>query len=310
MTNNNYGKYLEPIKAELADFRNRGIKPTFRAMFYTLVDSYGLPNDQKIYKYLNRASVTWRENGSLPLDCFVDHTRRILKNFNDVYETPDEYVDRGIYFLENASSTYKIPRWHNQPYYVEIWIEKNAPGAVIQSIVDSQNLQVVVVPNGGNSSLSYTTENIKLLKRKLKEGKQEAIVLYFGDFDPSGLMMHGTYRRRFEKQGIEVDFRHMAITEAHIKRFKFPTNPNPITMRKLLKDKNSPAFKAKYGKLFAVELEAMMTPQVRQYFKDLIVNSVDNFFDPKIYQEELKLHPASHVQDAVVKKVGELNKRL
>lgn len=83
---------------------------------------------------LSSYTTTWREevdknrNEILPLNCFVDDSRYVIEDFDDEYETPQEYVDRLTKDLENAAYDYPdtIWRWHNQPHYVEAWVEKKA----------------------------------------------------------------------------------------------------------------------------------------------------------------------------------------
>jgi hypothetical protein len=91
--------YLPTIREQLEDFRRQKIKPTFRGMYYTLVDLGLLAKTETNYGALNKASVRWRESGLIPIDSFADNTRSIVKHFDDVYETQQDYVNRGISHL-------------------------------------------------------------------------------------------------------------------------------------------------------------------------------------------------------------------
>lgn len=73
-------------------------------------------------------------------------------------ELPDEYVN-------------SIPRWHNQPKYVEIWLEKNAMEGVFSSIL-TESRQVRIVPHGGWSSFSFESKNLKRLRYYQSKGKK------------------------------------------------------------------------------------------------------------------------------------------
>ena len=70
------------------------------------------------------------------MDCFVDNSRQVIEDFNETYWTPQELIDARIDLLRRTEFDYTdhIPRWHNQPHYVEVWIEKDAMAAVFQSI--------------------------------------------------------------------------------------------------------------------------------------------------------------------------------
>ena len=157
-------KYLPVVIEQLADFERQGIKPTFRGMYYTLVDLGILPKTEANYSALNKASVRWRENHLIDMDSFDDTTRSIVKDFVDEYESHEDYVDWGIKYLKYAKLNYKIPLWYKQPHYVEIWLEKNAAVGTFKSIV--KDLEVVVVPNRGHSSVAFINDNIQNLKDK------------------------------------------------------------------------------------------------------------------------------------------------
>src|SRR5215216_4104093 len=124
------GRYLKVVKEQLVDFERQGIKPTFRGMYYTLVDLGIFPKTEANYKSLNKVSVRWRERGLIPIDSFADRTRNIVKNFNDIYETPKQYVKRHFRYLEEADirkkdieefdfehDGYDVPLWFKQPNY-------------------------------------------------------------------------------------------------------------------------------------------------------------------------------------------------
>ncbi len=247
-------RYLKVVKEQLEDFKNQYIKPSFRGMYYTLVDLGILPKTQENYKQLNKASVRWRKEGLIPIDAFADYTRRIIKDFNDTYEAPEDYVDRIFGYLEEADirdsvkdefdfehAGYRVPLWYEQENYVEIWIEKDAMQATFQSIVDG--VQVVVAPQHGNGGVSYVHDNIERLKREQEKGKK-IYILYFGDLDPSGIEMDKRYKRDLlEASGIyNYEFVRWSVTKDQMERFDLQTDPDPETFTKLLKDANNLKF--------------------------------------------------------------------
>ena len=48
----NNKQFLPTVKEQLDDFENQGIKPTFRGMYYTLVELGLLPKTQEMYRVL------------------------------------------------------------------------------------------------------------------------------------------------------------------------------------------------------------------------------------------------------------------
>lgn len=106
---------MPAITDRLQDFDSCGIIPTLRAMFYALVSLRVIPNLQPQYQYLSHFTARARENGELPMDCFADQSRRIVQDFNDIYQSPEEYTGKAIKYLKNAANEYcnTILRWHN-----------------------------------------------------------------------------------------------------------------------------------------------------------------------------------------------------
>jgi hypothetical protein len=194
--------------------------------------------------------------GELPIDCFADQSRSIIEDFNDEYIDPKEYIEGTLAYVENIPKIYKtlIPKWQNQPHYVEIWIEKDALSGTFQSILKDR--QVRIVPNKGFSSLSFIHHNIERLKSHENKGKK-IHVRYFGDLDPSGENIEEVIYDKLKIFKINVDFKQIAITEDQMRRFNLPENPNPETIRKLNRDPRKDAFIQKHGRLFQIELDAL-----------------------------------------------------
>ena len=154
-------------------------------MFYILVSVNVLQNLPARYDYLSRFTARAREDGYLPIDCFVDGGRYIT-DIDDKYHTVDQYLQMGTNFINDADTDYKIPRWYRQPHYVEVWVEKSAMRGILNSIINTTGeRQVRIVPTGGQESVTFAWENAQRLKEKQDEGKQIHI-RYFGDLDPSG----------------------------------------------------------------------------------------------------------------------------
>ena len=185
-----------------------------------------------------------------------------------------------------------IPRWYKQPKYIEVWIEKNAMAALVSSII-RESRQVRIVPNGGWSSETYVKQNIDRLKgvdwKRMNEKygieKTQIIVLYFGDYDPTGLRMVENLRRDLKKIG--VGFEHVAITKKQIVRYGLQnlTNPDPIVKAKLERDRNADFFRAQNdNKLFQIEVDALNALRPKD-FVSLLEDSVKRHFDESIYDK-------------------------
>ncbi|MFY9872436.1 MAG: hypothetical protein WAK17_22220 [Candidatus Nitrosopolaris sp.] len=123
---------------------------------------------------------------------------------------------------------------------------------------------------------------------KAKESGKEIHILYFGDFDPSGDNMEDHLDNAFVYFGLEdIDFERVAVTEEQIEEFNLPPVPNnKETIDKVNHDTRKKRFIRKYGKLYVVELDALLAI-VPDEFNSIVQGSVDQFFDTSIYQNIL-----------------------
>jgi hypothetical protein len=146
-------------------------------------DKEVFPSVDKRIRESERQRVKPIRNGTLPIDCVADNTRHIidirhyqkygraLAEFDEKLQTlesmytPRPHIASGIsYFDDTINAIYNnIPRWLNQPKYVEVFVEKDAMAASISSILDNGDedsaygtdaRHVVVVPNRGWSFAS------------------------------------------------------------------------------------------------------------------------------------------------------------
>lgn len=137
--------------------------------------------------------------------------------------------------------------------------------------------------------------NVDRIKR-ISWKHDETGVLYFGDYDPSGLKMVENLRRDLKE--LDIGFEHVAITKQQIAQYGLEnlTNPDPTLMAKLKRDSNANFFRAQNnGKLFQIEVDALNALRPED-FVSLLEDSVDRYFDKDIYDkvmEDPKYSPAS-----------------
>jgi hypothetical protein len=96
-------------------------------MFYRLLNRKTYDNTESSYKQLSAKTARAREAGTLPINCFYDEYS-IVDVDDEEYVSPEEAIDEIIDSLKYLPSSFEdgggLPRWYNQPEYVEIWIEK------------------------------------------------------------------------------------------------------------------------------------------------------------------------------------------
>jgi hypothetical protein len=287
---------IESVKVELENFASEGYRPTLRAMFYRLYSRGIIPNTPSAYDRLSKTTGEARVEGRLDMDCFIDNSRQVIEDFNETYWTPQQLIDARIGLLRRTEFDYidYVPRWYNQPHYVEVWIEKDAMAAVFQTIL--KGLDVRIVPMKGNVSWTFLNECANRINHFLSLGKHVHI-LYYGDFDPSGDYMDTDLENRLGELGIDtaaskfynrtntIDLHRVAVRPEQIDEYNLPFNLDRATREKMENDSRTNGFMEKYGTLYATELHALpaLIPDV--FRQELVIDEVEQYFDDKIYTE-------------------------
>jgi hypothetical protein len=136
----------------------------------------------------------------------------------------------------------------------------------------------VVTAFGSTSFLNDYRERLEYHKH------QRPIVLYFGDFDPSGLSMLPTMQEtlEMEMQVTGVQYKHIALEKDDIILYHLPHNVDAIKK----KDTRTKDHVAKHGML-AVELDALTPDVLEQKIKDAIETEIDmDAYNAEINKQE------------------------
>jgi hypothetical protein len=318
---------IQRVKEELAKYEKLGIKPTLRTMHYRLF-SLGIINNTKAdYGRLSRNTTKAREYDirgiekekryfeTLPIDCFADDTRQATRYISEFSKwQPEKHILELLNQLEDVPIDYetRIPRWLNQPHYVEIWIEKRAMKSTFEQLVKGR--EVDIVPFGGFHSVPYLYDNAYLLKAY--QGLERYIgqdgimepkkihILYFGDFDPTGEVIEKVLRERLDDYGVyDIDFQRIGVTYDQMIKLDLPQKLDPKTYKKIKdKDSNAGRFIQKYGKLYQVEVDALPAKKPEE-FKKMIIDNIDKYFDQGIYDKVLEQYSTQSVTDLVAEMV-------
>jgi hypothetical protein len=195
-----------------------GLKLTLRQLYYQLVSANMITNEEKSYKNLGSLVSDARLAGLMDWDAIEDRVRqpKTQAEWNSIAELVDA-----------AARQLRLPRWENQEYYVELWVEKDALAGVLRPL--ASEFHVTMMVNRGYSSQSAMYESAERFKQAQVYGKR-LVLFYLGDHDPSGEDMVRDINDRLEMFGVEdLDVQKLALTMTQIKAYNPPPNPAKMT---------------------------------------------------------------------------------
>jgi predicted acyl esterase len=166
--------------------------------------------------------------------------------------------------LRRTRETYRRDLWATQPYYTEVWIEKDAIAGVIADVTREFGVPLFVCR--GFASLSSLYSASVTFKEVQQQGK--AVVIYHcADYDPSGHAAADAIERTFEEDfDCAVNFERIAILPEHIEEFDLPTRPT----------KESDSRSRNWTGSECVELDSMPPAELRGLVEDAITSRIDS----------------------------------
>lgn len=196
------GKYWEEDKSVIINailstvrrYENMGYTLTLRQLYYQLVATNAMPNDQACYSKLSTLLDDCRYSGIVDWDSIEDRGR--------VPHTP-YYEDSVADSLRRTLLSYKLDRRIGQKNYVELWTEKDAISNIMKDSVRDYTITVGI--NKGFASSTAIYNAYRRFVDEILEGRK-VTVLYFGDHDPSGLSMITDIRYRLELMMSKGDY--------------------------------------------------------------------------------------------------------
>jgi hypothetical protein len=245
---------------------------TVRQLFYRLVSTKALENTRADYVKLSRVLTRAREDGEIDFADIVDRSR-------PEYE-PNVWKDLPGY-LRAVGRDFRRDLWRDQPWHVEVWVEKDA---IIGSIEDLAVVELGVTVRVGRGFMSAT--RCHEIAELFTSTDKPKCVFYLGDHDPSGRCIESelyervirysenTLERCCDDYSEEVDnewcFKmiRLAIHESDIKLYNLP----PLRVK--VTDSRSKTFKRQYGSQ-CVELDALPPTELRRRIKDAVEELID-----------------------------------
>lgn len=205
---------VEQANDIVADYQVQGFDLTLRQLFYQFVSRDLLPNNQKSYKRLGGIINDARMAGLIDWDRITDRTRNVREVSS--WDSPRDIV-------KACAAQFRYDLWADQPYRVEVWIEKDALVGVIEGVCNE--LRVPHFSCRGYTSQSEMWAAGRRMRGHLRAGKRVA-VFHLGDHDPSGLDMTRDIRDRLQTFAeAQVEVRRLALNMAQIEEYGPPPNP-------------------------------------------------------------------------------------
>jgi len=232
-----------------------------------------IENTKSQYGMLSKLLKYARIDGYVAWDAIEDRVRA----FHDLrgWDDKGHFIRQQVRHFLNG---YKRDLMQSQDRYVEVWLEKDALSSIFTRITESYTVPVTVCRSF--SSVSFLND---FRNRLSGYANKKAVMLYFGDFDPSGVemleSMKTTLTEELEIHGIE--FKRIALNKDDIFSYNLPHDPDALKES----DTRAKKFKERYG-TYAVELDALR-PDV---LEEKIKNAIESELDIEAFNSEIKKH--------------------
>lgn len=131
------------IQAQKIIAEYKGQKLTARQVYYQFVARDLIPNTPRSYQNLTAILTDARYAGMISWGAIEDRGREV--DAPSDWDSIDDIIDASV-------RQFRLPRWKDQPVYVELWVEKQALAGVLEPIARRNHVPLMV--NKGYSSAS------------------------------------------------------------------------------------------------------------------------------------------------------------
>lgn len=291
------GHIVEIVNEYQAD----GYTLTLRQLHYRLVAKNWIVNHISAYKKLGNILDDCRYGGVIDWDAIEDRGR--------VPYIP--YAVKNVqHSLEDTIEQYRIDRQEGQKVHIEVWSEKDALSGILKRTTSKYHVKLAI--NKGYTSSSAIYSAYQRFLNKIAKEEKRVVILYCGDFDPSGLDMirdiskrirfmlrNGDAKDYFYYQDKDIDdwFKIIPIglTAEQIKKYKLPANPTKLT------DSRAEKYIAKYGRT-CWEVDALEPKVLTQIVDSNIAGRIDiPLFNKVVNRENRDIKELKGILSGVIK---------
>ena len=241
---------------------------TIRGLHYQLV-SRGMTNDIQHYKRVVAATGQARWNGLISFNAFSDRDRALAcSTMADEVILADE-IEGAKTQIKLWMNNYYRNKWERQPFYPEVFIEKKALEGVF--FKPCRRLGIALGACKGYPSLTFLHDAALRFSNAVDNG-QKPIILYFGDYDPSGEDIPRALQENICQLGCpEIEVKRICLMEEQVLDWHLPPAPAKLTDSRT----------ANWDGLGQVELDAVKPEKLIALLED----AVYHIFDEDIYDE-------------------------
>ncbi len=256
---------IENAIDEIKSYEERVL--TLRGLHYRLV-ARGMTNSLIHYKRVIGAMTAARWDGSVPFETFSDNDRGMIGQTVIEETFLEDKVEEAQRQVKAWMRSYRKNRWENQPIYPEVFIEKKALQGVFQSVTDRHGVALGACK--GYPSLTFLDQAADRFKYAGNEDK-ELMILYFGDYDPSGEDIPRSLKQNLERMDVYVTVRRVLLMEHQVIEMGLP--PAPV--------KPGDSRSGKWSGLGQVELDAIEPKMLQRLCKE----AIDEVFDHQLHND-------------------------
>lgn len=239
---------------------------TLRGLHYQLV-GLGMTNDLNHYKRVVNSMIDARWNEKINFEQFSDLDRAMVGKTESESTDVNDSIETAKTEIINWMEYYSKNRWENQNYHPEVLIEKKALQGVFQSVCREYNVGLGACK--GYPSLTFLHD---LSERFWNTNDKIPVIIYFGDYDPSGEDIPRSIEENLRRFGHDrFEIKRIALMESQVVEWNLPAAPT----------KNTDTRSAKWNGIGQVELDAVKPEQLQK----LCTDAISSFFNDDLYKD-------------------------
>ena len=271
---------IEQANEIIEEYLAQGYTLTLRQIYYQFVARGLLANEQREYNRLGNLVNDGRMLGLIDWNAIEDRTRR-LEGLTH-WDSPRQ-------ILNAVAGQFRYDKWKNQPWRIEVWIEKEALAGVFEAVCNELDIPFLSCRGYGSQSVMWRAA-MRLRGYETRDG-QRTLILHFGDHDPSGMDMTRDIEDRLFTFGSRVQVKRIALNMDQVEEYDPPPNPAKLS------DTRATEYIRKFGDE-SWELDALNPATLSDLVREEVAQKLDQtLWDKNVGEEEEVKRGLRHIAD-------------